>query len=88
VIVLVGFMGAGKTTVGNLLAVRLGLPFADSNQVIEDCAGRPIRQDLRQGRRARARRCSLYPQWYSVCATVAATALAAALALAEVVEPP
>ena len=30
----------------------------------------------------------LYPQWYSVCATVAATALAAALALAEVVEPP
>ena len=30
-IVLVGFMGAGKTTVGNLLAVRLGLPFADSN---------------------------------------------------------
>jgi shikimate kinase len=53
VIVLVGFMGAGKTTVGNLLAVRLGLPFADSDQVIEDCTGRPIRQDLRQGRRAR-----------------------------------
>ena len=43
-IVLVGFMGAGKTTVGNLLAVRLGLPFADSDQMIEDCAGRPIRQ--------------------------------------------
>ncbi len=43
-IVLVGFMGAGKTTVGNLLAVRLGLPFADSDQVIEDCAGRSIRQ--------------------------------------------
>ena len=43
-IVLVGFMGAGKTTIGNLLAVRLGLPFVDSDQVIEDCAGRPIRQ--------------------------------------------
>jgi shikimate kinase len=43
-IVLVGFMGAGKTTVGTLLAARLGLPFADSDQVLEDRAGRPIRQ--------------------------------------------
>ena len=43
-IVLVGFMGAGKTTVGNLLAARLGLPFADSDDVIERRAGRPIRQ--------------------------------------------
>jgi shikimate kinase len=44
VIVLVGFMGAGKTTVGTLLAARLGLPFTDSDQVIEDRAGRPIRE--------------------------------------------
>jgi shikimate kinase len=44
VIVLVGFMGAGKTTVGTLLAARLGLPFADSDQVLEDRVGRPIRQ--------------------------------------------
>jgi shikimate kinase len=44
VIVLVGFMGAGKTTVGTLLAARLGLPFADSDHVIEQTAGRPIRQ--------------------------------------------
>jgi len=43
-IVLVGFMGAGKTTVGTLLAARLGLPFADSDQVLEDHADRPIRQ--------------------------------------------
>ena len=42
VIVLVGFMGAGKTTVGRLLAAKLGLPFADSDQVIEQRAGRPI----------------------------------------------
>jgi shikimate kinase len=42
VIVLVGFMGAGKTTVGTLLATRLGLPFADSDQVIERGAGRPV----------------------------------------------
>jgi shikimate kinase len=44
VIVLVGFMGAGKTTVGHLLAERLGLPFADSDQVLEERADRPIRQ--------------------------------------------
>jgi shikimate kinase len=43
-IVLVGFMGAGKTTVGRLLAARLGLPFADSDLVIEDRAGKPVRQ--------------------------------------------
>ena len=43
-IVLVGFMGAGKTTIGNLLAARLGLPFTDSDQVIERRAGRPVRQ--------------------------------------------
>jgi shikimate kinase len=44
VIVLVGFMGAGKTTIGNLLAAGLGLPFVDSDQVIEQRAGRPVRQ--------------------------------------------
>jgi shikimate kinase len=44
VIVLVGFMGAGKTTVGGLLAARLGLPFADSDQVIEQREGRSVRQ--------------------------------------------
>jgi shikimate kinase len=44
VIVIVGFMGAGKTTVGTLLAARLGLPFADSDQVIEQRAGRPVAQ--------------------------------------------
>jgi shikimate kinase len=42
-IVVVGFMGAGKTTVGRMLAAKLGLPFADSDQVIEEQAGRPIR---------------------------------------------
>ena len=43
-IVLVGFMGAGKTTVGRLLAAKLGRPFIDSDQVIEERAGMPIRQ--------------------------------------------
>jgi F420-dependent oxidoreductase-like protein len=44
VIVLVGFMGAGKTTVGHLLSERLGLPFADSDLVIEQRSGRSVRQ--------------------------------------------
>ena len=43
-IVLVGFMGAGKTTVGRLLAAKLGVPFTDSDHVIEERAGKPIRQ--------------------------------------------
>ena len=43
-IVLVGFMGAGKTTVGRLLAAKLALPFADSDHVLEDQAGLPVRQ--------------------------------------------
>ncbi|NNN18675.1 MAG: shikimate kinase [Acidimicrobiaceae bacterium] len=34
-IVLVGFMGAGKTTVGRLLAERLGIPFVDVDRLIE-----------------------------------------------------
>jgi shikimate kinase len=44
VIVLVGFMGAGKTTIGHLLAAELGLPFTDSDQMIEQRAGRLIRE--------------------------------------------
>jgi shikimate kinase len=44
VIVLVGFMGAGKTTVGRLLSERLGLPFADSDRIIEQRSGRSIPQ--------------------------------------------
>jgi shikimate kinase len=42
VIVLAGFMGAGKTTVGRLLAAQAGVPFLDSDHVIEARAGRPI----------------------------------------------
>lgn len=38
-IVLVGLMGAGKSTVGKRLAKRLGLPFVDSDDAIEDAAG-------------------------------------------------
>jgi shikimate kinase len=44
VIVLVGFMGAGKTTVGGLLAAKLGVPFTDSDQEIELRAGKPVQR--------------------------------------------
>lgn len=38
-IVLVGLMGAGKTSVGKRLAARLGLPFRDADNEIEAAAG-------------------------------------------------
>ncbi len=38
-VVLVGLMGAGKSTVGRRLANRLGLPFADADAEIETASG-------------------------------------------------
>ena len=43
VAVLVGFMGAGKTTVGRIIAEHLGQPFVDSDVLIEQRLGREIR---------------------------------------------
>ena len=42
VLVLVGPMGAGKTTVGKLVAEALGVPFQDTDTIIEARAGKPI----------------------------------------------
>lgn len=60
-VVLVGFMGSGKTVVGRALADRLGRPFVDLDLVIEAEAGRSISaifaEEQEAGFRARESRC-------------------------------
>lgn len=41
-VVLIGFMGTGKTSTGKMLAVRLGVAFIDMDQKIEEDAGMSI----------------------------------------------
>ncbi|MGQ9766545.1 MAG: 3-dehydroquinate synthase [Anaerolineae bacterium] len=41
-LVLTGFMGTGKTSVGRYVAERLGRPFVDLDEVIAQRAGKPI----------------------------------------------
>ncbi len=41
---LIGFMGCGKTTVGRLLAARLGYAFLDVDQWLESRGGKSIRR--------------------------------------------
>jgi shikimate kinase/3-dehydroquinate synthase len=48
VIVLVGFMGSGKTTIGRLLAARLGLPFIDTDSEIVGRTGISIKEIFEQ----------------------------------------
>ena len=43
-LVLVGLMGAGKSTIGRRLAARLGLPFVDADNEIEAAAGCSIQE--------------------------------------------
>jgi shikimate kinase len=42
VAILIGPPGAGKTTVGGLLADRLGVAFVDTDATIEAAAGKPV----------------------------------------------
>lgn len=37
-----GFMGAGKSTIGRLLAKRLGTPFSDLDRQVAERRGRPV----------------------------------------------
>lgn len=47
-VALVGFMGAGKTTVGRALASRLGWRFADLDDLIQAREGRSVEQIFRE----------------------------------------
>lgn len=47
IVVLVGLMGAGKSTVGRLLAERWGCPFIDLDEEIERRSGRSIPEIFR-----------------------------------------
>jgi len=53
---LVGFMGAGKSTVGRALSRRLGLPFEDLDDRIRQREGKTIEQIFRESGEAEFRR--------------------------------
>jgi shikimate kinase len=48
-VVLVGLMGAGKSTVGALLAEALGRPFVDTDAVVEAIAHRTVAEIFAEG---------------------------------------
>jgi shikimate kinase len=52
---LVGFMGSGKTTVGRLLAARLGWPFHDTDALVEARDGRAVARIFEESGEARFR---------------------------------
>ena len=41
-VAIVGLMGSGKSAIGKRLACRLGVPFADSDALVEAAAGMPV----------------------------------------------
>nr|WP_069307962.1 shikimate kinase [Methylobrevis pamukkalensis] len=47
-VVLVGMMGAGKTSVGKRLAARLGLGFVDADHAIEEAANKSVAEIFAQ----------------------------------------
>lgn len=55
-VVLVGPMGAGKTSVGRALAARLGVPFVDTDAEVEDLTGLAIADIFAQWGQERFRR--------------------------------
>jgi shikimate kinase len=48
-LVLIGYRGSGKTTVGRLLATRLGKKFLDADEVIIATSGKSIREIFAAG---------------------------------------
>jgi len=55
-LVLIGFMGSGKSTVGRRLAERIGLPFIDLDSEIERRAGATINEIFARGGEVEFRR--------------------------------
>ena len=55
-IFLTGFMAAGKTKVGGILASRLHLNFLDTDTLVEEAAGKPISRILEEDGEAAFRR--------------------------------
>jgi shikimate kinase len=52
-IILIGFMGSGKTTVGKIVAARLGWELVDTDELIETQTGEPVTRIFRDhGERA------------------------------------
>jgi len=47
-VLLIGFMGAGKSTVAKLVAKRLGRPCVDLDRLVQSTDGRPIPQIFRE----------------------------------------
>lgn len=54
-VALIGFRGTGKTSVGRILADRLGLPFYDTDALVERRAGMPIPEIFRRAGEAHFR---------------------------------
>lgn len=54
-IVLVGFMGSGKTTVGKLISQQTGMPLLDMDALIEERAGKSINAIFAEDGEARFR---------------------------------
>ncbi|HKX48155.1 MAG TPA: bifunctional shikimate kinase/3-dehydroquinate synthase [Gaiellaceae bacterium] len=53
---LVGFMGAGKSTLGPLVAERLGRPFVSVDEIVEERAGEPVAEIFERHGEAEFRR--------------------------------
>ncbi len=47
-IVLIGMMGAGKTTIGLAISQRTGWPYIDNDEIVEQISGMPTRDLLQE----------------------------------------
>lgn len=48
-IILIGYRCCGKTSIGRELAFRLGVPFYDTDEIIEDQTGRTVQEIVAKG---------------------------------------